>query len=472
MDYSPENAYIKVAAMHIYAELNASSRSYELYNELHIKHIQNESCSYIIAPLLRAGGMFSEVVANCLEIQNFQRLTKKETADGIRKAMEFGAMTKADEFIIFQRERIEVSLTALEAKSLILDCAPLVGDKGVVGQNQGVVGGSGDREWIEQMVLEAHNPTGPFYLLHDCSEDATYFSDNRDLSILDYDVLRKQKIPSTSSILDHCHFRRHHHSLLLRSVLCTLVASPPKKGKTVKATNVADKRCKSVVAAIRNAEDFLEKKTPSVYSSSLRVMVFLGHFCVCVVGGFDQTGSASLVDLDQREPFVCKSLDAASIAIDAIHSTLQSKTPDLVEASNILHECVAPLSSCFVLCSDLAELFGWGRRKQKTKQCAKAVAKVALSLQNVARLLHNICESQRYEYSDRNTMNDSNNPYSARLLKIDADEIRLKLEGVVTQNAVEKTIQMITLAQEDGTTTLESFYQRIVTKQEEFNCDD
>jgi N-acetyltransferase B complex (NatB) non catalytic subunit len=149
--YSPYNAYLKISAMFVYSQLNAVSRSWDLFRDLYIKHIQHESCAYLILPLLRAGGFYQETISVCQEILRLQTASAREAIEFSGRAMENGALSKADECITFHRERMNKSLTTLEAKGLILDCAPMYkqnDDRDTLGAVHGIVGGESDLEFL------------------------------------------------------------------------------------------------------------------------------------------------------------------------------------------------------------------------------------------------------------------------------------------------------------------------------------
>ena len=479
MEYSPDNAYLKISAIFVYEGLHAVSRSWELYKELLIKHVQNESCSYIMMPLLRSGGLFPETMSLCHEIQSFQRVATKETAGGVRKAMEHGAMTKAEEFITFQREKLTASLTALEAKSLILDMAPLIGESGLIGEFQGIVGGDADHERVEEMIVEAYNPTGPFRLFHTKSSDLAEYCDNRDLSILDNDILLKQKFESSAEVLHHCHTRRHQHGLLARLSLCIIAVSGPKKGKAVKATSVAERRCRSVVRAAVGATQFIAGNDSSIYCYFLQSIISMSYFVVCLVGGLDEKGCPSLEDLVDREKEACRVLDLARSAIEAAEKQIDQDGMTRPLASRLLHESITPTYACFIQCSKLAETFGWGRRKCKTKPCAASIARFAMKLSSVTSKVHS-GSSASFVWYVRSSMGVRYGilaNHSVWRLPLSSTEessttLRKSCGGFVHNAIVEQTIGNILECQAATSNSLESFYVHLANKLEEFNCDE
>ena len=95
MQYSPYNPHLKICAMHVLGDLEAPNMCWELYKGLSIKHIQHESCSYLILPILRSGGMFHEAVSVCREILGLHVSSARDVFDFIGRAMEAGKIGRA-----------------------------------------------------------------------------------------------------------------------------------------------------------------------------------------------------------------------------------------------------------------------------------------------------------------------------------------------------------------------------------------
>jgi N-acetyltransferase B complex (NatB) non catalytic subunit len=384
MQYSPYNADLKICAMFVYSDLHAASRSWELYHELYIKHIQNESCAYLILPLLRSGGLYRETIMVCQEIIGLQRTSGREAADFTARAMESGAVSKAEEFLVFHRERMTKSLTTLEAKGLILDAAPMLvqENEGVLGSAHGIVGGEADLERAKQMVAEAHNANGAFSLLQlrgPVEAHLKQVSENRDFGVLSYEILIKREFDTPNQILSESIRRCHQHSLLLRAALCIDAAKGPKKGKATKTSPELDKRCKSLLKSV----DYAAESVDFQPAGCVKLLQAMREMCLAIVAlsaGISSEGEPIFDNLDSREEAVVVALTSACESVHAAQREILN-TNDLTvsRASRLLPDSIAPLFALFQMCAKLTDLFGWSRRKRKTKRCAAAVAAFALS---------------------------------------------------------------------------------------------
>ena len=154
IEHSPDNAYLKLSAIHVYAELNAISQSWKCFQGMGVKHIQLDTCTFTILPYLPQGGLYNEAIEVSSGLLRFQTKTASECGDYAGRAMGNGTMGKADEFLVFQREKMNNSLSAWDAKGVILDCAAVLATavprnkqdedpifNGGLGVFQGIVGG-------------------------------------------------------------------------------------------------------------------------------------------------------------------------------------------------------------------------------------------------------------------------------------------------------------------------------------------
>lgn len=379
--YSPYNAYLKIAAMFVYSDLSAASLCWELYNELYIKHIQNESCSYLILPMLRSGALYGETIHVCQEIVGLHRNAVHDAASYSAKAFENGAVSKAEEILVFQRDRMTKSLTTLEAKGLILDCAPLLVPEstGVIGTAHGIVGGDADLERVKQMIAEAHNPSGAFTVLRmkTPEEEGFEISENRDFGILSFELLVKREFDSVQRILSESTRRGHLHNLLIRAALCVDATKGPKKGKVTKASPQLKKRCESLLRTVDSASKSIEDCAGQLagYAKYCDAMLHMCRSIVALSAGLDENGESAYETVDSREEAVVLALKQADESLQVANEEVGlSKDPLLSKASCLLPDCVAPIFALFQMCAKLADLYGWGRRKLKTKRCAAAVA--------------------------------------------------------------------------------------------------
>jgi hypothetical protein len=376
MQSSPYNSSLKISAIFVYADLFAVKKCWELFNELHVKNIQYESCVYLILPLLRMGGCYREIITICQEILGLQRSAIKETADFAGRAMERGTISKAKEFIEFYRNKMGRSLTTLEAKGLILDCAPLlISDEsnGEVGVTYGITGGSCDLERTRQMVEEAHNPYGAFSLLRlDESLRANSFPENRDFGILSYQILSVPEFHTPEQILRESLRRGLQHDLLIRTALCVDSARGPKKGKISRATPDCEKRCKSLLKAVGSAASLLnDKLQPQGYIYFLSASTKLCISITILTSGMNVNGEIVYNSTEEREEAAAASILNAYEALKLACGEINIRNDlSVSKGCSILTDCIVHVFALFRMCSKVADLFGWGPRKQKTKRCA------------------------------------------------------------------------------------------------------
>lgn len=385
MKYSPYNPHLKICAMHVFGDLEAPTLSWELYNDLSIKHIQHESCSYLILPILRSGGMFHEAVLVCREILGLHVSSSRDVPDYIGRAMEAGNMNKAEEFLLFHRDKMTKSLTNLEAKGLILDMAPLlVNEKdGILGVQQGLVGADTDFERVKQMISEAHNPNGAFSLLQilvSLKDLKNTISDNRDFSVLSYEILWKRQFDTSDIILSESLRRGHQHNLLIRAALCIEASKGPKKGKVIKPTLESQKRCIGLIECADKTDELCSSIIPSL--SNQPILLVMRELCVLIAAlssGLDSKGEFALETLSEREDVVCSALNKAVESLHIVKKTItESSEISTARICTMMADSIVPIFALFEMVAKIVDQFGWGKRKQKTKRCSAAVAEFAL----------------------------------------------------------------------------------------------
>jgi N-terminal acetyltransferase B complex non-catalytic subunit len=385
MQYSPYNPHLKICAIHVFGELEAPSRSWELFNDLHIKHIQYESCAFLILPILRSGGMFHETILVCREILGLHLSSARDVPDYVGRAMEVGNLSKAEEFLLFHRNKMTKSLTTLEAKGLILDMAPLLVDEndGIIAVEQGIVGADSDFDRVKQMVAEAHNPNGVFSLLqvHGSFMDLlNNLSDNRDFSVLYYEILWKRQCDTVEIILSESLRRGHQHNLLIRSALCIEATNGPKKGKVIKPNIDLQKRCLSLLKCASTTDSLLSSIVPSACNAPF--LVIMRELCIVIVAlssGLDSTGEFVLETLVSREVSVCTAINRAIESLQMVRNIFkESNDMSISRISRMTADSIVTVFALFEMVAKIVDLFGWGRRKQKTKRCAASVAEFAL----------------------------------------------------------------------------------------------
>ena len=401
--YSPDNAYLKFLAIEVFHRLNAATRSWELYQQIGLKHIQLDSCSFSIYPFLFEGGLYNEAIDVCTSLLRFQRGAVRDCGDFSGRAMNSGTLTKADEFMVFQRDKMNRSLTFLYSKGLILDAAPLLATavprmkndatpllKGGIGITQGIVGDKDDTVRATQMVVESHNHYAALSIVprhnHFISNlNGDSLSDNRDISILHHcRFLLKPKIDSKRAMFISSLRRGHIHGLLMRASLCMDVIKGPKKGKVVKASAILEKRSQGLLESVLAASEFLDNQmncTPDAdgkndsvedYHDFLHVILSLCRVLTTVGAGLPKTdnGDDSMEQREQRCVDMIRNqvIPTFKKACDNIPSL---KCPKSV--GSLLPACILPIFAIFRMCSTTCTLFGWGKRKT-TKKAAIAMA--------------------------------------------------------------------------------------------------
>lgn len=386
--YSPYNAYLKICLILVYSEINCASRCWNLYSELYIKHIQHESCTYLILRSLRSGGFYRETIHVCQDILSLQRTSAREAGDYVGRAMENGSICKADDFISFHRKRMFNSLTTLEAKGLVLDCAPMFvkdSSQNSIGSVHGIVGGESDLARVKQIIGEAHNPTGAFSLLRlkgSVAENRNVFSDNRDFGILSFEILQKTTFDTSEQILSETIRRSCHHNLLIRAALCVDATKGPKKGKLGKNTLESEKRSKSLLKAVAACDYCRNDATQlSGYGSLLESMKYMCLAIVVMSTGMNSCTEIEYESIEDRETAGVALLQKASQTVLAAKTELGLvEDLSIPKISRLLPDCLVPIFALFQMNAKVADNFGWGKRKRRTKQFASIVADLSESI--------------------------------------------------------------------------------------------
>jgi tetratricopeptide (TPR) repeat protein len=390
IEQSPDNAYLKMSAMFVYADLNAVPRSWDLYRGLFIKHIQHESCAFLILPLLQSAGMYQEVIEVCREILRLQTTALRDSKEYTGESLDNGTLSKADEFLSFQRNRMNKSLTTLEAKGLIMDCASLFKQdehQAAIGSLHGVVGGDEDIERVHTMIAEAHNPLGTFSLLRlngSVSENVRNLSENRDLNVLVYEVFRFRNFPSREDVVRDCIRRGHSHSLILRAALCIDSTKGPKKGKVVKPTAESSKRCRSLIARVDDAVLFLESESLAETGEGL-VLLSLTQLCRAVAvlcGGFMQDAAPAEDSVSYREGQTAVFLQEALGKLQAARQRLDLSTSTSA-IGRAIPEQILPLLALLNMCAKANDLYGWGKKRRTIRKCAGCLYDFMVVLRSV-----------------------------------------------------------------------------------------
>jgi N-terminal acetyltransferase B complex non-catalytic subunit len=405
IQHSPDNAYLKFLAIEVFHRLDATTRSWELYQKIGLKHIQLDSCSFLIYPYLFEGGLYNEAINISAALLRFQRGASRDCGDFTGRAMNSGTLSKADEFMIFQREKMNRSLAFLYCKGLILDAAPLLATevprmkhddnpmlKGGIGITQGIVGGNDDIQRTTQMVVESHNQYAALSVVP-CLDHSIVnvhgdtLSDNRDFSILNQcRFLVKPKIDSKQTMVQDSLRRGYVHGALIRASLCMDAMKGPKKGKVVKPSAVLEKRTQRLLDFVLAASEFFDIPDPNAIDDFTKgchefLHVFLGlcRLLSIVISGLPKMEKAD-DSMEQREH---RSVDAIQNhvmarfkkACDCIPSVNSPKT-----VGSLLPAYILPVFAVFRMCSTAFTAYGWGKRKT-TKKASIAMAELSKAFQ-------------------------------------------------------------------------------------------
>lgn len=401
--HSPDNAYLKMSAIYVYYKLNALSRSWELFQGMSIKHIQLDSCIFTIVPYLLEGGMYNEAIEVCNALLRFQASTARDSGDYAGRAMEGGTISKANEFLVFQRQKMNNSLSVLDAKGIILDSAPLLATavprakydedpllKGGLGIHQGIVGGDDDMMRATQMVVEVHNPHAALSIVswadHGGSlKDCDQMADNRDLSIYSQQILFKTPPPSKEEIGREALRRGHVHGMLIRATLCLEATRGPKKGKIVKSSDQLEKRTASLLKSVNAINSFMEGHpvaeggSGECYKALLLTTMELCRTMAVINAGLPRQDTEDT--LEHREQRAYDMLHTR--ALPQVKQAKESLVFSVKSVCSLLPNYVVPLFALFRMCDNICSIYGWGKRKHKTKRCAGALKELAGELQEL-----------------------------------------------------------------------------------------
>lgn len=392
IENSPGNAYLKFAAMEVFYRLDATTRSWDLFTRVGLKHIQLDSCSYVVFPYLFEGALYNEAITVSKALLRFHGGAVRDCGDFSGKAMNAGTLTKADEFMVFQREKMAQSLTFLYSKGLILDAAPLLATevprmkhdedpilKGGIGITQGIIGGTEDMERTTQMVIESHNQYAALSIVTRLDRattnvDGDNLCDNRDFSILEQvGRLWKPRTESKQSMVLQTLRRGHIHGLLIRASLCVDAMKGPKKGKVVKPSALLEKRTQSLLDSVLAATEFFDSELDGCKDHFakgcqclLHVLLSLCRLLSIVNAGMPK-GYGVDDSLDQREQYSVEMIQnhALKQLKEARCKILPITSPKRV--GFILPSYILPIFVVVKMCSTVLTAYGWGKRKSTKK---------------------------------------------------------------------------------------------------------
>ena len=425
--HSPYNPHLKIAAISAFARLGATERALCIYDDLEIKQIQLDSCSYIILPLLIKGGMYTSAIKLAALILRLHGTTSKDVKNYSSDALGNGLMFKTNEMVTFQREKMRPSLQLLQAKAFLLDAAPLMipselekngTTAGGGGLKHGGVGGPtklpslvglasekgfcgndiDDLTRAEQLVIDAESHFNAPSIIHFAGQTSTIddvvSSDNRDLTIYYYESLYRTSHSTERDMIINSLRSGHVQGLLVRAIMAVGCASAPKKGKVPKSTNERSYRCQSLRYAVSRATEFGREaflNDDDVSQSLWDACCQLCHAIIVIING-----DGRVVDtLAEREVVATSYIESTMqmitngrTALSSCYSTVgidKDERSLLMSARvcQLLPEYVVPLYVFIETTARLFALFGWGKRKRRTKSSSGALASAALSLQDL-----------------------------------------------------------------------------------------
>ncbi|GFH62164.1 hypothetical protein CTEN210_18640 [Chaetoceros tenuissimus] len=392
--HSPYNAYIKIAASKYLFMTGSAIRAYEVFKDMDVKQIQLDSCSYFVMNNLMNAGLYNEVADQAGKIVKIHSTSSKDLATYMPKAFENGNMRRGREMISWQQTRMSPSMQLLEAKSIIMDVAPLVNDNCTgnesLGLLFGLVGNERDAERNEKIIRDSASFfTAPSVLsiAKGDTDDLDVLSDNRDFTVNEFEILQRSDFDfqSTQSII-----RSHLHSMLCRLVLAAQVIKPPKKGKIVKVekSDSLYTRSESLCESIRLTEKCLEKECD--INKAQKVLIeatinIIKAFVVIVSGSCLSTDTVQSDDsLATRERYCVEYLENAKLLLVETTKILKDEQGDDIQiASRLLSDNLVTLFAIFQTTASACDQFSWGKRKRDTKPVAGAMANIALEFKNV-----------------------------------------------------------------------------------------
>lgn len=389
LSQSPYNAYLKIAALNCHRQNNSIKRAWEIFQDLEIKHVQLDSCSYFILPHLFGNAMFQEAIETSGKIINMHAASAKEIGDFMTKSFENGMISKGSEMIEWHRKSMRKSYQLMETKLYIMDlaslhqsdhsCSPLGAHHGLCGTNE-------DIERAQKLVRDSVNYFSPPSLMRlpqfesVCDLNETELSDNRDFTVNQFEILVRNHHSSTFPP-----YTVTIHSIMTHTVLLIQLTKAPKKGKLVKTEKggSVEKRYRSLAIILQRADRFVEReneKNESLFEGLIRISQIV---CNVIVG---KTGEEStyMATLSERESACVVCLEKVLIRLSKVHDYLKSSDRMTSEGiCNMLLTEILPFYIVLENAGNLFNIFGWGKRKRHTKAAAGAIAKVAEKFRDI-----------------------------------------------------------------------------------------
>jgi len=407
MDHSPYNPHLKIAAIGVYSQLHAAHRALSIYNDLGVKQIQLDSCSYLILPLLVRGGLYTSAIELSSSILRLHGSTSKDVKDYASKSFQNGYLLKAKEMVTFQREKMRPSLQLLHSKGIVMDCAALMNASDLngglaskeprsnvpavkLGEVRGLCGGEGDLAKAEKLITDSESHFNAPSLIHDAARTTSLrdfaFSDNRDMTMNYFEILYQNRRLTEKEMMSESLMRGHIHGMLVRAVMLSGVAKAPKKGKVPKCSEEMTYRYLSLVDALERLNQFSKGHDIEINDLEMELLELLCALCqaiATIVVGKDDDSMA------EREKTVVSIIESGTKILGSVRDSFKSFAYNTIDDQSgtmvcqLLPDRVVPTYILIETTTTLFALFGWGKRKRKTKPAAAALAELALSFRDL-----------------------------------------------------------------------------------------
>jgi len=466
MNLSPYNPHLKIAAIGVYSQLHAAHRALEIYQDMGVKQIQLDSCSYLILPALVQGGLYTSAIKLSASILRFHGSTSNQVKDYASKSLQNGLMFKAKEMITFQREKMRPSLQLLYSKGLVMDAAALMipsdlgndivgggAKKGKtpltrLGAEKGFCGSDDDLARAEQIAIDAEMHFNAPSIIHAAAQSATSVddfvsSDNRDMTVSYFEILYQNAHLTQKEMVTESLRRAHLHGLLTRAIMATGTANAPKKGKIPKPTEETTYRCQSLRHCLSKAKEFgQEVGTDDVDRALWDACCQLCEAIVIVMQGSGDSNDS----LAEREKTATSFVDSTMQLIQSARkaftsccsSAVDQSSPMGARACQLLPDHVVPFYVLLETTAKLFSLFGWGKRKRMTKAASGALANLALSFHDLLSDMLRAMSQFRSFGINSGEMNVESLAESASSLDVGTDAIQRVIREVVSSREMSK----------------------------------
>jgi len=430
VDHSPYNPHLKIAAIGVYTQLNAAHRALAIYQDMGIKQIQLDSCSYLILPTLIQGGLYSSAIKLSTSIMRLHGSTSKDIKVYASKALRNGLMLKAKEMVTFQRDKMRPSLQLLYSKGIVMDTAPLMNpsdmssddlvtgmakQKGKIppqvklAQEKGFGGSDGDLIRAEQIVIDAEvhfNAPSIVHITSQCvSVDDCVASDNRDMSINYFEILYQNVHLSKKEVVIQSLRRGHIHGLMTRAIMAVGAANAPKKGKVPKPTDETTYMCQSLHHSLSSARKFSQEV--GMNDIDLPLWDACCQLCEAIISAIQGDSTVDSDTLADREKAATSFIESTTQHLESALKAFSLYCPDSnaqrgARVCQLLPDHIIPVYVLLETTARLFALFGWGKRKRLTKDASKALANLALSFSKfISDML--VCMSQHRSFGGDET---------------------------------------------------------------------